>query len=277
MADWSDSMTKTIITLTAIPPRFPYLAETLDSLLAQRADIAAVELWLPRAYRRFDFDQAADLPIVPEGVTIHIAAEDMGPATKILPSVERHRDQDVNLIFCDDDKVYDPGWAGRLLAASAVHPGCCIVEEGGDIRHNSTHDWNGLKLPRAGRPQKDWTYRLRRAVSLGRWKPRKNQSSGYVDILEGWGGVLVRPEFFTQAAFKIAPELWMIDDIWLSGQLALNDVPIWLTVDEDIRTKGNSNEVRHAALRFQTVEGKGRTALNQAGIDYFRDRHGIWK
>jgi hypothetical protein len=277
MAEWFERMKKTIITLTAIPPRFPYLAETLGSLLSQRADITAVEVWLPRKYRRFDFDPATALPKVPEGVTINITAEDMGPATKILPSVKRHRGQDVNLIFCDDDKVYDPGWAGRLLAESAAHPGYCIVEEGGDISHNSTHDWHGPELPRANRPHKDWKYRLRRALSLGRWKPRKNQSSGYVDILEGWGGVLVRPEFFADGAFDIAPKLWMVDDIWLSGQLALNNVPIWLTVDEDIRTKGSSNEVRHAALRFQTVEGKGRKALNQAGIDYFRDTHGIWK
>ena len=269
-------MSLTIITLTAIPPRFPYLNETLNSLLAQDAAISAVELWLPRSYRRFAFDPATDIPMVPKGVTVRIVDEDMGPATKILPSVRAHRGEDVNLIFCDDDKVYDPGWVARLLGGSIQRPGCCIVEEGGDIRHNSTHDWSGPNLPRAGRPFKDWRYRLRRALSLGMWKPRKNQTSGYVDILEGWGGVLVRPEFFTDAAFHIAPDLWMIDDIWLSGQLALNAIPIWLTVEENIRSKGNSNEVRDAALRFQTVDGKGRTALNQSGIDYFRETYGIW-
>lgn len=269
-------MSRTIITLTAIPPRFPYLNETLTSLLAQDVEIEAIELWLPRSYRRFAFDPATDIPIVPQWVTIRIADEDLGPATKILPSVRAHRDEDINLIFCDDDKVYDCGWAKRLLIASAQHPGCCIVEEGGDIRHNSTHAWSGLNLPRADRPLKDWRYRLRRALSLGMWKPRKNQRSGYVDILEGWGGVLVRPEFFSDEAFAIAPDLWMIDDIWLSGQLALNAIPIWLTVEENIRSKGNSNEVREAALRFQTVNGKGRAELNQSGIDYFRETYGIW-
>lgn len=269
-------MSRAIITLTAIPPRFPYLNETLASLLSQDVDIDAIELWLPYSYRRFPFDPETDIPKVPQGVTIRIADQDMGPATKILPSVRAHRGEDINLIFCDDDKVYDPGWARRLLIASAQRPGCCIVEEGGDIRHNSTHDWSGPNLPRASRPLKDWRYRLRRAMSLGFWKPRKNQKSGYVDILEGWGGVLVRPEFFPDEAFDIAPDLWMIDDIWLSGQLALNEIPIWLTVEENIRSKGNSNEVREAALRFQTVNGKGRAELNQSGIDYFRETYGIW-
>ena len=268
-------MTRNVITLTAIPPRFPYLDQVLRSLLSQSAPIDAVELWLPRSYRRFDFDPDA-LPEVPDGVTIRLTDEDMGPATKILPAVRAYGGQDVNLIFCDDDKVYDPGWAARLLAAAKAHPGCCIVEEGGDIRHNSSHKWSGPERPRAERVRKDWRYRLRRAWSLGRWKPRKNVKSGYVDILEGWGGVLVRPEFFTDAVVDIHPTLWMIDDIWLSGQLALNGVPIWLTKEEEIRTRENSNEVRWAALRKQTVDGAGRFALNQAGIDHFRDTYGIW-
>ena len=268
-------MTRTIITLTAIPPRFPFLSETLTSLTRQQAEIEAIELWLPRSYRRFEFDPE-ELPKVPEGVTIRMADVDMGPATKILPAVRAYQGQDVNLIFCDDDKVYDPRWALRLLEAAAAHPGCAIVEEGGDIRHNSTYDWSGDQQPRAGRVRKDILYRLKRALSLGQWKPRKNQTSGYVDILEGWGGVLVRPEFFTDAAFDIEPELWMIDDIWLSGQLAVRGIPIWLTAEERIRSQGNSNEVREAALRYQTVDGLDRVALNQGGVDYFRRTYGIW-
>ena len=268
-------MSKNVISLTAIPPRFAYLNETLESLLAQNAKIDAVELWLPEKYRRFEFDPN-NLPKVPKGVTLRLTPEDMGPATKILPAVRAYQGQDVNLMFCDDDKVYDPDWANRLLSAAKAHPDCCIVEEGGDIRHNSNHDWNGPDLPRANRPVKDWRYRAKRALSLGSWKPRKNQSSGYVDILEGWGGVLVRPEFFTEAAFDIHPELWMIDDIWLSGQLARNGHKIWLTFEDNIRSKGNSNEVKEAALRFHVVNGKGRTELNQGGIDHFPDTYGIW-
>lgn len=179
-------------------------------------------------------------------------------------------------MFCDDDKVYDPGWAERLISAHKFRPNCAIAEEGGDIRLNSTHSWHGPDLPRAPRVAKDWKYRVRRALTLGKWKPRKSTSSGYVDILEGWGGALVRPEFFTQDAFDIPEGLWMVDDIWLSGQLALNDVPIWLTKEEEIRTSDNANNVRWAALVKQTVDGLGRTELNQNGIDYFRDTHGIW-
>ena len=70
--------------------------------------------------------------------------------------------------------------------------------------------------------------------------------------------------------------LWMVDDIWLSGQLALNEVPIWLNAEDPRRTKGSSNEVKEASLRKLVHEGHGRTEANQACVDYFRNTYRIW-
>lgn len=268
-------MGQLIISLTAIPPRFPYLNETLQSLLNQTASTAAVNLYLPTRYRRFEWD-ATQLPKVPPGVNIRLVDEDFGPATKVLPAVREYRNQDVSILFCDDDKVYDPDWAQRFVDAASQHPGCCIVEEGGDVCNYATHSFRGSRQPRSGRRPKNMAYRLKRLASLGLWKPRKNVGSGFVDILEGWGGVLVRPEFFTEAAFKIPDILWMVDDIWLSGQLAIEDIPIWLNAEDARRTQGNSNEVKAASLRKLVHEGHGRTEANQACVDYFRDTYRIW-
>ncbi len=268
-------MSKLVISLTAIPPRFPYLSQTLESLLDQTADVASVNLYLPRHYRRFDWDCSV-LPAVPRGVEIRLVDEDLGPATKVLPAVREYQGQDVMILFCDDDKVYDPDWAQRFAQSSKAHPGCCIVEEGGDVCDYSNHDFRGALQPRSGRRPKDFAYRLRRLATLGQWKPRKNVGSGYVDMLEGWGGVLVRPEFFTDAAFDIPEILWMVDDVWLSGQLALNQVPIWLNAEDARRTKGNSNEVKESSLRKLVHEGHGRIEANQACVDYFRRHLGIW-
>lgn len=265
-----------IISLTAIPPRFPYLHETLTSLLNQKADVAGVHLYLPKIYRRFDWDPSL-LPSVPEGVQIRLIDHDLGPASKVLPAVKEFEGQDVNLLFCDDDKVYDPDWAQRFVSASLAHPDCCIVEEGGDVCNYSNHAYRGQRQPRSERRIKDAGYRIKRLLSLGLWKPRKSLKSGYVDMLEGWGGVLVRPSFFTEAAFDIPEILWMVDDIWLSGQLALNNVPIWLNGEDSLRTKGNSNEVKSASLRKLVHEGHGRIQANQACVDYFRDHHHIWR
>lgn len=268
-------MSQLVISLTAIPPRFPYLSQTLQSLLDQTAEVASVNLYLPRRYRRFEWDPSV-LPPVPAGVQIRLVDEDLGPATKVLPAVREYRGQDVSILFCDDDKVYDRDWAQRFVDSSRSHPGCCIVEEGGDVCNYSSHSHRGDRQPRSGRRPKDMGYRLRRLASLGLWKPRKNVGSGYVDMLEGWGGVLVRPEFFTDAAFDIPEVLWMVDDIWLSGQLALNDVPIWLNAEDARRTKGNTNEVKEASLRKLVHEGHGRTEANQACVDYFRQTYHIW-
>jgi hypothetical protein len=265
-----------IISLTAIPPRFPYLHETLNSLLQQKTAVASINLYLPRHYRRFDWDFSV-LPAVPEGIHIRLIDRDLGPASKVLPAVKEYRGQDVNILFCDDDKVYDPHWAQRFVEASLAHPDCCIVEEGGDVCDYSRHAHRGARQPRSERRIKNMSYRLKRLASLGLWKPRKNTRSGYVDMLEGWGGVLVRPSFFTEAAFQIPEILWMVDDIWLSGQLAINRVPIWLNGEDSLRTKGNSNEVKSASLRKLVHEGHGRTQANQACVDYFRDLYHIWR
>ena len=266
---------RVVCSLTAIPPRFHLLNEVLNSLLAQTADIEAIFLNLPRQYRRFEFDPTK-LPDVPSGVTIQLVDEDLGPATKVLPTVKALKDQDVAIFFCDDDKVYAPTVVQNFLDAAQEHPGCCIIEEGGDVADNSSHSFRGPLQPRSLRRKKGVSYRLKRILSLGQWKPKKNQTSGYADILEGWGGVLVRPEFFTEAAYDIPDLLWMVDDIWLSGQLALNDVPIWLNAEVPIRTRGNSNEVIESSLRKAVVAGQGRKELNQACIDYYRDNYGIW-
>lgn len=266
---------KLILSLTAIPPRFPYIGETLNSLLNQTAKIHAINLYLPREYRRFDFD-SDHLPKVPAGINICLIDKDYGPATKVLPAVNQYQGEDVAILFCDDDKLYDPTWAQRFLDASFAHPECCIAEEGGDIAHYSSYDFKGSLEPRSSRRRKDWIYRLRRAFTLGSWKPRKNIGSGYVDILDGWGGVLVKPTFFTAAAFDIPEILWMVDDIWLSGQLTLNNVPIWLNGESNIRAKDNSNEVKTASLRKLVHAGHGRASANQACVDYFREKHQIW-
>lgn len=268
-------MTQLLISLTAIPPRFPYLSQTLQSLLEQTADVASINLYLPKRYRRFEWDSSV-LPAVPEGVQIRLVDEDLGPATKVLPAVRDHQGQDVFILFCDDDKVYDRDWAQRFVDSSSQHPDCCIVEEGGDVCNYSNHSFRGALQPRSGRRSKDLGYRLRRLASLGLWKPRKNVGSGYVDMLEGWGGVLVRPEFFTAAAFDIPEVLWMVDDIWLSGQLALNQVPIWLNAEDARRTKGSSNEVKESSLRKLVHEGLGRIEANQACVDFFRSTYRIW-
>lgn len=270
-------MTRLILSLTTVPPRFPYVGENLAALRQQSARIDAIHLYIPRSYRRFSYDASA-LPALPEGVDLRLIDADLGPATKVLPAARDYRGQDVRILFCDDDKLYDRHWAQRFLDAAAAHPDAAICEEGGLMAapHYAGDGWASPRQPQSGFRRKGLGYRLARAASLGLWKPSKATSSGYVDILEGWGGALVRPEFFDDAAFEIPELLWTVDDVWLSGCLERRGIPIWLNAENKIRSKGNSNEVKEASLRNFTYQGHGRIAANRACIRYFRETYGIW-
>jgi hypothetical protein len=268
-------MTGLIISLTSIPARFSSLGPVLASLTAQTARVDGIHLYLPRIYRRFEFSPHV-IPDVPDGVRIRYVDHDYGPATKILPAAADYRGRDTAILFCDDDKIYDRNWAQRFLTAAAARPDTCIVEEGAEIAHHVPGDWTGAEQPRAVRRKKNLEYRLRRGLSLGFWKPRKTLTSGYVDLLEGWGGVLVRPDWFSDAAFRIVEPFWAVDDIWLSGHLAIRGIPIWLNAETAIRTRPGAGEIRAVALRKQVFGGMDRAALNRACINWFRSNRGIW-
>lgn len=257
-----------VVTLSSIPPRFSGLGPTLKSLLRQKAPPDEVRLYLPRHYRRFP-DWDGSLPAVPEGVRIVSTEVDLGPATKILPAVQDFRGQDVELLLCDDDRLYDPLWTSRFLAARQAHPGAVIVEAGGFV---PGHD-GGLQ-PRAQLRRKNWRYRLLRAATLGLMKPHPWLLSGHVDVLKGYGGAMLQPAFMPDSAFDIPELLWTVDDPWLSGNLALNGVPIWLNAAG--RVPGERRIARRHALLDFALQGKGRGDANGACYDWFRKNLGVW-
>jgi len=270
-------MTKLILSLTTIPPRFFNVGENLKGLLSQNANIDSINLYIPKHYKRFKYDEH-ELPILPTGINLRMVETDYGPATKILPAVQEYQGQDVMILFGDDDKVYDPNWAQRFVNAAAEHPEHVICEEGGHISmpNYAAIDWISNRKPQSQFIKKDLRYRAKRAMTFGTWKPSKAISSGYVDILEGWGGVLVRPEFFDKLSFEIPDLLWTVDDVWLSGCLERRSVPIWLNVKDKLRATDNSNEVKEAALRKYVHNGYDRIAANRACIKYFQEHYGIW-
>ncbi|MBO6897267.1 MAG: glycosyltransferase family 2 protein [Shimia sp.] len=271
-------MTRLILSLTTIPPRFSAVGDNLSHLLEQSAEIDAINLYVARKYKRFEYD-LADLPKVPDGVNLRIVDNDLGPATKVLPAAKEYRGQDVHILFCDDDKLYDSTWAQRFLDSALEHPDCCICEEGGhlDAPHYANDGWQSARTPRAGFIEKDFAYRLKRAASLGKWKPSKASAAGYVDILEGWGGVLVKPDFFDDTCFEIPDVLWTVDDVWLSGCLERRGIPIWLNTEKKVRASGHKVNLREESLAKLIHEGHGRVEANRACIEYFRNTYGIWK
>lgn len=258
-----------VITLTTIPPRFESVLPTLRSLCEQDADISRVILALPRSYQKRSFGTAT-LSDLPDGVEVLHTDTDWGPATKILPALEHFRGQDVRLLYCDDDRIYHRDWASRLIAHNEQDPNICVVDAGEpvsaiDLRAKwdrpLNHTLNLLTLGLFGKPHR------RRVRSL---IPDK----GKVDIAKGYGGVLVRPTFLDEQAFRIPDRFWAVDDIWLSGQMARLGISIY-KVGRTPRSSPTRAGKTLALLDLE-VGGHGRDKLNLACVNYFRRQYGIW-
>jgi hypothetical protein len=276
-----------VITLSAIPPRFGALGPTLRSLLAQRSRPEAIEIYIPKAYRRFP-DWGGGLPEVPDGVSIVRTEEDYGPATKILPAARAYRGQAVELLYVDDDHVYAPDWAAKSLALRAAHAGAVICA-GATTVDRLGGDWRATSpLPRAvlSPPYgKQVGFQLRFALSQIRGgkatderlfpRFRKVESSGYADVAEGYAGVGIRPEFLDDAAYAIPPVIWAVDDVWLSGHYARRGVPVWADAGLNL-ARAVLRSSRAAALNRAVIDGAGREAANRACVDYMRETYGIW-
>ena len=264
----------TIISLSTIPPRFEKIGTALDSLLAQTLPAQEIRLYIPRAYRRFP-DWDGKLPVVPDGITIHRCEKDYGPATKVLPAALDLRGQDVDILFCDDDKEYDADWHARFKAARERLPHACIVEAGETFPDISDASRPAERMPRASRRKKDWKYRTIRGLTLTAYKPHLYVTSGYVDQISGYGGVMLKPDWLDDDTFEIPDILWTVDDPWISGHLERNDVPIWLNADGKV--PGDLSSGHTHSLQKLVEQGHDRVKADIAAIEYFRNSYNIWQ
>ncbi|MDF1854439.1 MAG: glycosyltransferase [Pseudooceanicola sp.] len=274
-----------VISLSTVPPRFDKIGPTLDCLLRQTAKPDKIIVYIPKSYPRFpDYD--GSLPQVPEGVEVHVCERDFGPATKVLPAVQEFKGQDVDILFCDDDALYPPNWAARFLKERAKRPNAAIASDGTEARDDAPATMERAHQPRALRlwRKTDPVYQTRRLLRwikgrlTGKPQPvatrRSHLRSGYVDVVLGYGGVLVRPEFFDDDAFEIPHELRSVDDVWLSGMIGKNGVPIWLDAGHPFIPAGDADTAQplHAAVHA----GLNRGQANKACIEYMRATYGIW-
>ncbi|MGY8779203.1 MAG: hypothetical protein ACKVIN_13930 [Longimicrobiales bacterium] len=180
------SRTDVLVGLTTIPSRLPYLVPTLKSLLLQEELPRRVLLHLPALSRREGV--AYKVPPELEGLQVVsiVRCEDWGPATKILPALLTS-DPDQRVVSVDDDRVYRPTFLGDLISASDRNPdaavGCCGLRAPLD-RVDRRPGLIGRTL--AG-------LRFGRGVSL---RGSRLRGALPVDVLHGYGGLLVRPRYF---------------------------------------------------------------------------------
>ena len=269
-----------IVTFTTIPPRLPLLGPALAALAAQKRRPDAVELYLPRTWRRFPGERPA-LPALPDWLTVVDTPHDLGPATKVLPALDRHRGRNVDILFCDDDMTHDPLWTTRFAALRAERPEDVVCEYGVDLADLCSDP--GLvpqdrPQPRAlvNRVSAARISASLRSMATGGAGIPYLRAPGYVDVLFGFRGALLRPGWLDPRATHLPDVVWTVDDVWLSGMAALAGRRIW--------AGGAASWMQGAAPAAQVGDltrhceiGIGRDAANRLCVDYLRNRYGVWR
>lgn len=265
---------KRVISLTSIPSRFDLLGETLDSLLSQACD--EVRLYIPSVYRRFP-EWNGSLPKVPSGITVCRSRVDYGPATKILPACQDLRDQDVQILFCDDDCIAPKNWAELLFKIQARRPTEVVatyVRAPYIATSERVEGRNARQLP----IEYDVAYRfqslLHRILGFGLPTRRPFIIPGYGDVLFGVGGAVIRPKFFCERVYSIPEEVFYVDDIWLSANLKANRRRIYCPWRAPMPYSTRNNTVD--GLQHTKFDSMSRQELNIAASLVCRDLLSVW-
>ncbi len=201
---------------------------------------------LPRHYRRFP---GTHLPPDLPGVEVLRPDSDPGPAGKVLNPASKVRGQNCNLLYCDDDWIYDPDWSAGFLAAARSRPDRDVICA------------SGYDIHRLG-------------LTSGTKKPRgEGTASGCVDIAQGFAGVLLRPDWLDETIFEPPREAWPVDDIWLSANFERLGLKIWKAAGLRALATGVEDP---GNLQDAKIGGLDRNLANRQAAQLCADRFGIW-
>jgi hypothetical protein len=113
---------KVYVTLTSDPERVKYLPLMLS--LLDTKHVHEIHVNLPRMYRNEIPYDAGDLMRLRrvDKVKVYRIPVDMGPITKVLPTLRRVDDKDALIISIDDDIVYPRGMINEHIHTAIAHP-----------------------------------------------------------------------------------------------------------------------------------------------------------
>lgn len=198
-------MYKVIISLTTSPSRLNHLVPVIHSFINQDYPIEHIELNLPDLYKnREEYVIPEKLTKIPK-LKIFRTGKDLGPATKIVPTIMRHLGENVYIVSLDDDHKYPPKIVSTLLKGLVLYGPCNIYTIGGINVHIGSKDT---------------------IIGVNHYR------TDYVDVLEGVFGVLYNPMLFDEELLvyihKVieCKECLTSDDITLSNYLAYKDIKI---------------------------------------------------
>lgn len=202
--DFKPTQTKVIVSLTTVPSRIRWLKPTLISLLRQRPDV--IELNLAKIPLKQDVQWNIPRWLTElSAVRIFWLDQDYGPASKFIPTIERHADEDCVICVVDDDMIYPQNCLANLLKMhyASVQP-AVFCTAGHRI-------WRNLD---SSRPP---------------FREKPNHHPIRVGIIEGCGGYLLQPNYIAldqlKAILTLSGDSVKQDDVWISGLLSQANIP----------------------------------------------------
>ena len=202
-----ESRADVVVSLTTIPSRIDFIAETLKSLMVQTRAPREIRINLPATSIREKRDYVIPQWLEELRSIKLVRCEDWGPATKLLPALSAY-EADQAILVVDDDRIYAPNTVEVLEAAAREEPNAALGLGGwiapADLTDRpTTLISNVFQMP----PAPLRTARLRTRTP--------------VDILQGFSGYVVRPRFFDLGAvtdYSRAPAAaFFVDDVWISA------------------------------------------------------------
>lgn len=190
VSDHATALPRILVSLTTIPARMKGLDRCMDSLAAQTCPPERIFVCIPMRYRRFEMTGPLPLDLSRFGDRVEIVrcAEDYGPGTKLLGSLDHlPTGEGALLVLVDDDMVYRP----HMLESFAR---------------------NFVADPRTAASFHTYRYR---GVTVGQG------ADGFAVPVDALGGLR---DYWREV--RKCPESFYVDDLWISYFLWMKRVPI---------------------------------------------------
>ena len=190
---------KKIISFTTLPSRIDKIEEIVSTLCKQTLQPDEIILWIPKFYIRLK-TSVNTIPACLNNYPIDVkyCDTDFGPFTKLRPSLDYCGYDDI-IVTCDDDIVYPENWFENLVNHSIKFPDYSIGYRGRKFKDKTDLEYIKSDLI-YGSGGKEYVF---------------------VDIITGTRGALYKKRFFTEYIYTDNyKKMFLVDDIWISGNLA---------------------------------------------------------
>ena len=199
-----------VFSFTTSPSRVSKIKPFLDTLFSQTIPPYKIYANLPYVFKRNNstFESLPDFLHHPD--IVNNWCNDIGPATKIVPTAKRLQDEDPDayIISVDDDVMYSPLLAETLLDRANVFPNTVIT--------------------------------CASFIRDARGSTGFDDKSFYAQLLEGFSGVLYKAKFLSDLntyIFNTIPKsCYLGDDLTLSNHIRSKNIPIVSLETRDLVT-----------------------------------------